>query len=43
MILRNVYTMILNIDDADYKWCRKKGCWCPKDEFNWMCGSCCRR
>lgn len=43
MISRNVYTMILNIDDADWKWCRKRGTWCPKDEYGWMCGDCGRK
>lgn len=43
MILKNMYTTIFNMDDADWKWCRKKNIWCPKDEYNWMCNECSRR
>lgn len=43
MILRDKYSMVVCTDDFDYKWCSKKGVWCPKDEFHWMCGECYRR
>lgn len=39
MILKNRYR-IFSIDIMDLKWCKKKGTYCPKDEFGWFCDEC---
>lgn len=40
MILKSKYAMFVSVDDADWRWCKKKGTYCPKDEFNWFCDDC---
>lgn len=42
-MINDRYSMIVSIDDFDYKWCRKKGCWCDKDTFGFECNTCNRR
>lgn len=34
------YRVFTYIDDADYKWCKKRGVWCHKSDYGWMCNEC---
>lgn len=36
------YRVLMYTDDANYKWCKKRGIFCPKDEYGWFCDECCR-
>lgn len=39
MIIKNKYNMI-NLDSMDYKWCKRKGRFCHKDDYGYECDSC---
>lgn len=41
-MLMNKYSLIVCADDFDYKWCRKRGTWCHKDDYNFDCANCVR-
>ena len=39
-MLRDIYSMIINCDSADYKWCSRKGRYCHKDDYGFECSNC---